>query len=239
MSSTVLTNVQLLLGAYDVSGFSGKFDIGVVTEMKPANNFAALGYTVVLPGLTKSLGLVSGWSDYGAGGINQSIRAAQVGSQQAFTVIPTGTAAVAGDPAQFMEGRLSKFHPLQGAVGTVAGFAAEITGDTADVDGFVGVPLGARSSLTGTAVQMGQIIAGDRLWAALHVTAAVGTNLAVSIAADNSSGFPSPVTQLTFPTTSTVGWQFMSVPGPLADDWFKVSATSTGSFTYAVVMGIL
>lgn len=239
MAATVLTDVKLLVGAFDLTAFSGMFDVGVETEMKEANNFAGLGYTIVLPALTTASGSIGGNADYAAGAVDATFNASKIGSQQAFTVMPTGSAAAAGDSCQFMQGRLSKMQMLTGATGDVAKFAMDITGDSAEVDGFVGVPLGARSSLTGVAVQMGPVGATERLWAALHVTAAVGTNLTVTVTSDNASGFPSPATQLTFATTSTVGWQFLSVPGPITDDWFKVTHASTGSFTYAVAMGVM
>jgi hypothetical protein len=239
MAASVLSNVQLLVGAYELSAFSGTFEAGGEVEIKEANNFAALGYVVTLPGLFTANGSVGGNADYATGAVNQSFRVAQIGSQQAFSVIPSGTAAVAGDSAQFMRGRLSKMAMLTGAVGEVAKFQIDVTGDYPDVDGFVGVPLGARSSLTGTAVQVGATPATKQVWAALHVTTAVGTNLAVTVTSDNAVGFPSPATVLTFATTSTVGWQFITAAGPITDDWLKVTHSSTGSFTYAVVMGVM
>jgi hypothetical protein len=78
-----------------------------------------------------------------------------------------------------------------------------------------------------------------RLWAALHVTAGTFTNLVVTIESD-TVGFPSPTTVLTFSTVSAVGWQFISVAGPITDDYFRAKvAISTGTATCAVVMGII
>jgi hypothetical protein len=239
MAATVLTNVQLLLGSYDVSAYSAGFDIGGESEMKEATTFASLGYTVVLPGLFKAMASINGFTDFATAAVGQTYRVAQVGTQQALSIIPTGTAAAAGDTVQFMQGRLDKLVTNGGNVGDVATFSVSLSGDSADVDGYVGVPLGARSSLTGTAVQVGATLATERIWAALHVTAAVGTNLAVTVTSDNASGFPSPATVLTFATTSAVGWQFISAAGPFTDDWLKVAATSTGSFTYAVMFGVM
>ena len=239
MAAQVLTNVQLLLGSYDISAYAAGFDIGSEVEMKEANNFAALGYSVKLPGATTGTATINGWTDFATGAVGQQYRFAQLGTQQALSILPNGTASVAGDSVQFIRGILSKLMTNTGGTGDVAAFNLQVTGDNAEVDGFVGVPLGARSTLAGTAVQIGPTFATERVWAAVHVTAAVGTNLAVTLVSSTTNLMPTPTTRLTFATTSAVGWQFISAPGPITDTWFQVVATSTGSFTYAVVMGVV
>lgn len=237
MAAFALTNVQLLLGSMEMGPFSGGFQTSVEAAMKEANNFAALGYTIVLPGLTSAMATISGHADYATGAVNQTFNGTQKGAQMAFSVLPFGSASVAGDPAIFMRGLLSKMSMLTGKVGDVADFQLELTGDSAEVDGWVGAPLATRGALVGTAVQVGATVTGDRMWAALHITGGVFTNLAVTIQSD-TVGFPSPATALTFSTVSAAGWQFISAPGPLTDDYFRVNATiGSGTATYAVVFG--
>lgn len=237
MAAFVLTNVQLLLGSMELGPFSGEFSTSVEAQMKEANNFAGLGYTIKLPGLTTAMASIKGHADYATGAVNQTFNGTQRGAQFAFSVLPLGSSSVAGDPAVFMRGLLSKLTMFTGATGDVADFNMELTGDTAEIDGWIGAPLASRGALTGTAVQVGATVTGRRMWAALHITAGTFTNLAVLVQSD-TVGFPSPVTALTFATVSAPGWQFISAPGPLTDDYFRVSATiGSGSATYAVVFG--
>lgn len=240
MPATVLTNVQLLLGSMELGPFSGEFDISVEAAMKEANNFAGLGYAIVLPGLTTAMGSIKGHADYATGAVSSTFNSASKGSQYAFSVVPTGSASAAGDPAFLMRCILGSMKMLTGPVGEVADFEMTLTGDNAGVDGAVAFPLATRGAVTGTAVQLGAVTATDRLWAALHVTGGTFTNLSITIGSDNAVGFPSSTTVLTFSTVSAASWQFISVAGPITDDWFRAVATiGSGTATCAVTFGVL
>lgn len=239
MPATVLTNVQLLMGSMELGPFSGEFDISVEAAMKDANNFAGLGYNIVLPGLTTAMGSIKGHADYASGAVSSTFNSASKGSQYAFSVLPVGTASAAGDPAFLMRGILGSMKMLTGAVGEVADFEMTLTGDNAGVDGAVAFPLATRGAVTGTAVQLGAVTATDRLWAAVHVTGGSFTNLVVTIESD-TVGFPSPTTVITFATVSAAGWQFLSLAGALTDDYYRAKTTiGSGTATCAVTFGVL
>lgn len=243
MAATTLTDVQLLVGAFELSAFTGGFDIGEETEMKVANNFAAKGYTVVVPGLSTATGSLSGWADYAAGGVSATFNGSTIGSQQAFTVVPTGSASAIGDPAQFMRGRLNKLAMQVGNVGDVTGFQMSVTGDYAGVDGYLLAPLTSRGAFTGTQVSgVPAVLASEQVFGVVHVTGAVGTNLAWTIqsASTADSGFASPTTRLTFATVSAVGWQMITIPGPITDTrWRAVATVGSSTFTSAVAFGVM
>lgn len=247
MAARTLTNAQILWNQFDVSGYTGSFDTGITTAMEGTNNFAGGGYSQGIPGLQSCMLAITGQQGYATGDAHGVFSGATRGRQDVITAItPASGAAVAGDQAIFTRGQLDKFQGPTGNVGSVAMFSASIVGDTAEVVGVVGAPLASRTTagLTGTALQLGAVGTGatgvsQRLWAALFVTAAAGTNLAVTIQSDNASNFPTAATALTFSTTSAVGAQFTSVAGPITDDWFRVSATiATSTFSFAVVMGV-
>jgi hypothetical protein len=241
MSAYVLTNSQLLVGAMDLSPFSGEFHSWAETTMKPALNFGALGYNVVLPGLVKATAMVKGYSDFATGAVNATYGSASKGSQLAFSVIAGGPSAVAGSEASMMRGRLSKMKLHGGKAGDVAFFQMDLTGDQTHVDGVLAAPLAVRTTaaFTGTTVLMAAVPAGKNLFAALHVTAGTFTNLAVTVQSANNSGFTSPATAITFATVSAPGWQFLSIPGSYTDSYFRVTGTlASGTATYAAVFGI-
>lgn len=240
MAATTLTNVQLLLGSMELGPFSGEFDLSIEAAMQEANNFAGLGYTIVVPGLTSAMGSIKGHADYATGAVSSTFNTASRGSQYAFSVLPVGSASAAGDPAFLMRGLLGSMKMLTGATGEVANFEMSITGDNAGVDGAVALPLATRGTVTGTAIQLGAVSATDRLWAAVHVTGGTFTNLVVTIESDNAVGFPSTTTVITFATVSAAGWQFMSLAGALTDDWFRAKTTiGSGTATCAVVFGVM
>lgn len=248
MAARTITNAQILWNQFDISAFTGSFDTGIETSVDETNNMAGGGYSHVLPALQSSMLAITGQASYGTGEVHGVFSGAIRGRQDIIAAITPSTtgAAAAGDQAIFTRGQLDKFTGPTGAVGTTAKFSASIVGDTAEIVGVVGAPLASRttSGLTGTSLQLGAVGTGatgvsQRLWAALFVTAAAGTNLAVTIQSDNATGFPSAATALTFSTVSAVGAQYSSVAGPLTDDWFRVSATiASGTFTFAVVLGI-
>ena len=87
--------------------------------------------------------------------------------------------------------------------------------------------------------QLGAVASGQIVAASLHVIAASGTSLDVTVESDSTSGMSSPTTQLTFAQATAIGGQFLSAVGPITDDWWRVSWTVVGgSFTFVVAIGI-
>jgi hypothetical protein len=245
MAAQALTNVQVFVNQFDLSAMTGSIEQSTTTKLPDVDNLAGGGYNHVTPSTTAAAFGIKAWYDTATLGTYNAFTGAQRGRQDVVGFVPAGTAAVAGDVATFGRGQLASWSGPIGAIGDAAGLSAMWTGDTALVAGVVGAPLASRSAtLTGTSLQLGAVAASangatERLWAALFVTAASGTNLAVTIQTDNATGFPSPASGITFSTVSAVGAQFASAVGPLTDDWFRVSATiGTGSFSFAVLMGV-
>lgn len=244
MAAGVLTDVQLLVNGMDMSSFSGDFMVEEMAAMKPARNFAGRGYEIVLPGLTSATGSIKGHADYASGAVSSTFNSASKGVQAGFSVLPTGSAAALGDQCTFMSTRLQAYKMLTGPVGEVADFDMAFVSDAAPVEGFVSAPLASRTTagLTTSGVNLtAGVPDGKRLYAALHVTAAAGTNLAVTIQSDDNSGFTTATTRITFTTVSATGWQFGSVAGPLVAEtyWRTVATIGTSTFTFATVLGVM
>jgi hypothetical protein len=137
--------------------------------------------------------------------------------------------------------------PLSGSVGDMA--AVSVGATTRDaygaIRGNILLPLAARGtgSSTGTARQLGAVSATQRVFSALHVTAASGTTptLDVTVRSDDAVGFPSGVIRTTHPQFTTTGSDIQSAAGPFTDDWWRVAYTIAGttpSFTFVVIVGI-
>ena len=241
-SPQVLTDVQLLMGAYDLSPFSGAFDHSAEATFLPARNFAGLGYEIILPAGIKATSSITGNADLQTGGVSVVFNTSQAGSQHAYTINPAGSTAAAGQQVTMVRGRLAKGKPHGGNVGAVSDFSLNLESDDAPVEGFLGAPHVSytTSGLTGTAVALTGPTAAQRLYAALHVTAAAGTNLVVKVQSDNGAGFATPTDRITFSTMSAIGWQWLSVAGDLSTEthWRVVATVASGTFTFACSFGV-
>lgn len=96
------------------------------------------------------------------------------------------------------------------------------------------------TTANGTSRQLGAIAAGQKMYAALHVLAASGT-LDIVIGSDDNSGFLSGVNRITFAQATAIGSQWLTLSGPITDDWWRVQWTigASSSFEFLVVLGIL
>ncbi len=93
----------------------------------------------------------------------------------------------------------------------------------------------------GTARELGDVAAGQKVYASLHVLAASG-ELDVIIQSDDAVGFAAPTDRITFDQMTAIGAQLLTLDGPVTDDWWRVRVVIGGgapSFTIAVVIGIL
>ena len=240
MSALVLTATQVVVGSADLTPFTGQISQHGKVSMKETTTFGSGGYYCEVPTIQQFTTNLSGFSDLSATGINSLILPTAVGIQYATYAAATG-GTTAGDPVVFSRGYLSDETPYGGNVGDVAKFNMAMTSDTAMVGGFVLAPLVLRGAFTGTSVTMAGPTATQRVYAALFVTGAVGTNLAVTIESAPASNFASPTTRFTFTTVSAVGWQWATpVSGAITDGFWRAKCTvGSSTFTWACHVGVL
>lgn len=245
MSAQTLTDAGIYVNQFDLSPYAARINESVSVASPDMNNLAGGGYQHLLGGIASAALDIGGILDYATPGSFAAFSGAIRGRQDVVTIVPNTITAAAGSPAFMFRGILADYAAPQGSIGDTARYAGRWRGDTGLVAGVVGATLTSRSGpLTGTSLQLGAVATAsngvpERLWASLHITATTGTNLAVTIQSDNATGFPSPATAATFATVSAVGAQFLTIPGPLTDDWFRVNATiGTGFFTFLVLIGV-
>ena len=242
MGALVLTNAQIIVGSFDVSGFSGQVATTPAQRMtKEITTFGSGGYRGYAIGLAAAGLNVSGFADYVATtGINDALLTpGALGTQYATAISPTGGATV-GDPTWFTRGLMNEVTLLDAALGEPAKFQYTMTADAGFLGGYVGAPLSARTTtFTGAAVTMAGPTATQKLYAALFVTTA-GTSLAAKVQSAPASNFASPTDRVTFSTVSATGWQWATpVSGAITDGFWRVTATiGAGTFTYAAVFGV-
>lgn len=93
---------------------------------------------------------------------------------------------------------------------------------------------------TGTAVNLGNVAAGQYLYATFHVFGTPGTTITAVVESDDSGAFPSATTRITFgPITTAGGTWGTRVAGPLTETHYRLRVSAiTGTFTIASAIGI-
>lgn len=239
--------VQSYVGYLDLTGLTNQVTFGPLTAaMQPSTTHADGGYTCVLPGLKSGTSQFRGNQDWATDVFDDDFSIGQLGSQYPITVIPNpgNSTVAAGDTALIARGLLQSLNPMDGAVGSVAGFDMTLPFDTAYARALVGHPKAARTTTgNGTAVALAGPTASQRLYATLHVTAYSGlTNVVVKVQSDNASGFPSATDRITFSTVTGRTSEFASVAGDFSSEthlratW---TVTGTGSITFVVAFGVI
>lgn len=166
---------------------------------------------------------------------------ADLGSADPTTILPAGTTA--GSVAWLLSSLSLGYTPHNATIGDTAMASLSGSGSGGAARGLLMHAVQARTtSGTGTAYQLGAVSAAQRLYGALHVTAASGTTptLVVKLQSASTSG-GSYTDRLTFSTASTATEQWSSALGAITDTWWRTTWTVSGtspSFTFGVSAGI-
>lgn len=247
MAKIVLLDTRVFAGAADLSGQSNKLELTDEIEDKETTNFRSGGAKEFLGGLeTVSINAEGQWEAGDPGKIDDqqwaSRRVLDVWTMGAESDSDTGPGSV-----MYIAKALRTSISLLGAVGDVAPWTANATGTWPLARGVCAHPSGvARTSTgSGTAIQVGAVSAGQKLYASLHVLSVSGTStptLTVTVQSDDASGFASPATRLTFDAATEAGGQILRTDGTaITDDWWRVGWTISGtdpSFLFLAAFGI-
>lgn len=155
------------------------------------------------------------------------------------SVCPVGAAN--GAIALFFKSVLSEYSP-GGSVGEVMAFsvAAEGAGDLIGGKVMANV-VAAESSGVAASIELGAVLTGQKVYAAIHVLDGTGT-LDVTVESDADGDFDTgETTRITFDSATGIGSQFVELVGPVTDTHWRVAYSISGgtpSFTFIVIIGI-
>ena len=243
MAAFTLTDTRIVVGATDISCFTGSFSPTATVAMQEATTFCSGGFVQVLPGLKSFTESFSGYAAYDAGEVSAVFNSSQLGEQHLVTVAEQG-GATAGNPVSFGRYLIDNINAPGGATGDVASFDMSMTSDTASVEGIIAAPLALRSAtLVGDVLAMTGPTASQRVYIGLNLTAATSTaTMVVTIDSATLVGFGSPTLRATLPATvaATPGWQFVSVAGAITDGFWRATLTysGAGNLTSQVAIGV-
>jgi hypothetical protein len=243
MSKFVLTDVRLFAGGADLSGSTNKAEIAAEFEEKDSTNYRSGGYKEVLAGLASSSINAEGQWEAGDTSLVDDAAWAMLAGRTAWTVCPTDATVGAVAYTSYF---LTSSYKLGDQVGEIAPWTGKASGSWPLARGQVAHPPGtARTATgTGTGVQLGAVTAGKRLYASLHVLSAAGTTPSITarVESDDSGGFASPTTQLTFTAATARGGEILRTSGSaITDTWYRLAWTISGtspSFLFAAALGI-
>lgn len=245
MGKSVLLDCRLFAVGADLSGHSNKIELSSEVEDKDATNYRSQGWKEVLGGLgSAELGGEGQW-DAGDESLVDDASWAQLGGNGPWSVGPDDS--VVGDLAYFMKAMRSSYK-LGDAVGEIAPWTGTAKSSWPLVRGQFAHPPGTARTSTGdgTALQLGALTTGKRLYAALHVLSVAGTStptITVEIESDTEEAFgDSPETRLSFTAATARGGQILRTDGTAhADTWYRPTWTITGtnpSFLFVVALGV-
>lgn len=243
MAKFTLTDVRLFAGGVDLSGASNKVEVSTEVEDKDTTNYRSSGWKEVLGGLASAEISAEGQWEAGDPGKVDDASWSQLGGLGPWSAALHHAAV--GDIGYFTNA-LRADYKLGDAVGEVAPWSGTVKSSWPLVRGQFVHPLGTArtASGSGTAVQIGAVPAGKRLYAVLHVISVAGTtpSMTVTVESDDTSGFTTPTTRLTFNAATAASGQILRTDGTaITDTWWRVSWSISGttpSFLFCAALGV-
>lgn len=244
MAIQVWTDMSVLDGALELRGLGKNVTCTTEAVALDKTTYASEGWTEHIGGLKSGTVDMELLQDRAAGGLDEL-----AWSYLGVASVPKSltSASTDGAVAYLMNGISLGYTPVDGEVGQLA--TTRISGRSASspvVRGKLLHPtLTARtSSSTGTGRQLGAVVAGKSLYAALHVVEVSGTtpSLTVKVQSDDNADFTSATDRITFTAATDETYEWSSVAGAVTDDYWRITYTISGtnpSFKFAVTAGIL
>ena len=239
MAGTIIKSQKIWLGALKLDGQLHTIDLDLSLEALDDTRLGDDAVSMIVGrGLTQ-LQLAGYWDPVGATAVDGQLFS-DIGATLAYIIDVTG----AGEGGKaYLGDVLATGRPISGQHGQQAGMTlAGATRNTIPIQGFlseISSGLGA-GTVSGTGKQLGAVGAGQKLWAALCMTAGSTPNVDVIVESDDNAGFTSPTTRISFANRTTPGSELKSQAGAITDDYFraKVTVNSGSAVALAVAIGI-
>lgn len=234
MAETVLTNCKLFFDEYDLSGDVNAIAINYSADMQENTTFSDDTH-VSLGGLKSVTMGHEGYFSAGTDEIDPTLFNNMAVADAVMTVGPTTGAD--GEIAYTMQSVLSEYSP-GGSIGDVFPFSVSAEASSSGlVRGTVMLNATVSSTGDGVARQLGAVSDGQSVYGAIHVTSGSGTLLVIAESDDNS-GMTSSTARLTFTSITGKTSEWLSLPGPITDDYWRITYVVSGTFDFVVVLGI-
>jgi hypothetical protein len=240
-------DMSILVGSIEMAGNAKVFDLKTDVEALDTTALSTTGWKTVIAGNKSGTVNLEFMQDPVTAGVDDTLWPL-LGVADTPKSICTNSAD--GSAAYLLKTIPLSYTPVSGNVGELA--MGTISGSSSTgpvVRGTLLHPsnVSRTSTSTGTGRQLGAVVAGKSMYAALHVISVAGSSptLAVILQSDDNAGFTTPTSRITFSTATatTNRAQLSSVAGAITDDYWRISYTIGGTggptFAFAVTAGIL
>ena len=234
----IFKNATILLSGYDISGDSNKVALSSKADVKDRTTFNNTARRRVCGLLDTSISAEGFFDPAKDAGLFDFIAS----GEKIIAVSPA--AGIAGDLVYFAKCQTAEYTPMEGAIGELAAFRLSGQGSGPLIRGKMLERGEKTASAPGTAVEIGAVAEGQKVYACLQVLFVQGIKptLDLEIQSDDAQGMASPTNRITFDQIKTVGAQWKELAGPVTDTWwranFTLSGTTTPYFVIAVLIGI-
>jgi hypothetical protein len=239
------SDMSILVDDIEMAGNAKVFDLKTDVAVLDTTPLSTTGWTTVTGGLKSGTVNLEFMQDPATLGVDDTLWPL-LGTAGTVKSIVTNSAD--GSTAYLLQSIPLSYTPVSGNVGELA--MGTISGSSSTgpvVRGALLHPsnVSRTSTSTGTGRQLGAVVAGKSMYAALHVISAAGSTptLAVILQSDDNAGFTTPTSRITFTTATGRTSQMLSVAGAITDDYWRVSYTIGGTggptFAFAVTAGII
>ncbi|GIH76139.1 hypothetical protein [Planobispora longispora] len=240
MAPTVLLDAYAYVAGHDFTTETNRLSWSGEAAALDRTTFGSGGWTELTGGLkSHTFDMAGFWDSAAADAVDPEAFTDLGGGGRVFTFGPIETE---GEVAYL--GQLGHFnYSLLGAHGELAPFS--LTSQGTDGVGIVRGKLAkakgaaAATGVLGSVVELGNVPAGQYLYASLHVISA-GTTITVQLQSDDSAGFASPTTRATIgPITTRGGTWATRVAGPLTETHYRLNVSAiTGAHVVAGAIAI-
>jgi len=238
MSTIVLSDQKIWLDAYDLTGDMNALGLDYSAEMQDDTVFGD-DTKSMKGGLKMVTASAEGFMNTNT---DQPLFDAIGVADKPFSF---GAESAEGSTAFTFKSVMSEYSP-GGEVGAMYGFSASAAASGSLVRGTLMTNRTETATDDGTQRTLGAVAADEALYAALHVTAASGTNPTLDVVVESSAtgAFAGEeTTRITFTQATDVTSEWSSVAGAITDTYWRVTwaigGTDTPTFTFAVIAGIL
>lgn len=232
MAHSVLTNAKIWVAEYDLSADMNALSCEYVAAAVEDSNFGDAS-EINLGGNRSTAFEASGRYE----AANSDLASfTYLGADD--TPISFARIGTEGQPAYFFNGLVTGYVP-SGSQGEMFAFDLSAAGDGELVRGTIMENDTITAAGDGTGRQLGAVADTEALYAVLHVPTYSSGTWTVTVESDDNSGFTSATTRVTFSNVTGITSEYATpVSGAIADDYWRVSYSGSGSFAPVVIIGI-
>ncbi len=242
--TVTLKDAKLWMAGFDLSGDHNQLEVTTTKDTPEDTRFGMDSRSYLPDGLRMVAVSHAGMYDQDASAtplkVDDVLFAEHVGS--VLTLMTLAAVGGIGDVGYSFDSISTSYQGIGGSVGDAHVFSAAGQGSGVAVRGTIMEPGVTARTGSGNSAEfnLGDLAAGERGYAALHVIATTGSpTLDVDIESD-ATGFASATTRISFVQATAIGSQFLSDATVTADDFWRTAWTfgGTGSITFVVNFGI-